>query len=63
MIKRDAWRDYTRIRLDDIQFQYIFGLLKERPELADSLGYVVSANMRPWDFQRINHIELVECAV
>lgn len=59
MIKRDAWRDYTRIRLTDAQFSSVYTILKRQPWLADSWGFVVNVNMKPFDFQRVNHIELV----
>jgi hypothetical protein len=42
-----------------VQFQVIYALLKDKPVLAPSMGYIVRPNMTPWDFQRVNHIEIV----
>jgi len=58
-LHRDAWRDYTRVRLSDVQFQVIYALLKDKPVLAPSMGYIVRPNMTPFDFQRVNHIQIV----
>jgi hypothetical protein len=58
-LHRDAWRDYTRVRLSDAQFQVIYALLRDNPLLAPSMGYKMNPGMLPWDFQRVNHIQIV----
>ena len=50
----------TRIRLDAVQFGWVFTQCKENPLIGYKLGYICNGHMTPESFIRANEVELID---